>query len=269
MYDRLAQHPTVTRCRWLASAAPRNTEGALAGKFVVKNATTPEGEMASSASTIEIIVDGVRWTEVDSLAHAGPYDRVYVVEESGDGGATLHFGDGVRGAVPPVGSVLRADYRYGGGRAGNIGASALGVGAGFLLLILWRRCRRPDDVRGARGYAELLDEALAARARLVAAEGAGSADDPATRRSFSSGRHLGVHDLEQEQGYLRGRDRHRRPDRASQWLLIGSLLLASVAIRRCMRRQDNCGGQASKALTFEWSWTGDGQEMILPRCPPR
>ena len=52
--------------------------------------------------------------------------KVFVVDlESGE----MRFGDGLRGARPPLGATLRADYDYGVGRAGNVGpAHAINTG---------------------------------------------------------------------------------------------------------------------------------------------
>lgn len=65
------------------------------------------------------------WHEVKSLAAATPVQRCFAVQRDADGGATLLFGDGVNGAIPPRGSGLdqveiRAAYRVGGGAAGNV-----------------------------------------------------------------------------------------------------------------------------------------------------
>jgi predicted phage baseplate assembly protein len=50
---------------------------------------------------------------------------VFVVNlESGE----IRFGDGVHGARPPLGAILRADYDYGVGRAGNVGPGAINAG---------------------------------------------------------------------------------------------------------------------------------------------
>ncbi|GLZ78617.1 hypothetical protein Afil01_34240 [Actinorhabdospora filicis] len=65
------------------------------------------------------------WHEVKSLAAATPVQRCFAVQRDADGGVTLLFGDGVNGAIPPRGSgsdqvEIRADYRVGGGAAGNV-----------------------------------------------------------------------------------------------------------------------------------------------------
>jgi hypothetical protein len=90
------------------------------------------------ASTLEVRVDGVRWTEVASLHGSGPGDRVYVVRADADGKVTLTFGDGVTGARLPTGSEnVTATYRVGIGLAGVLPAERL-----TLLLT------RPLGVRG-------------------------------------------------------------------------------------------------------------------------
>ena len=89
-------------------------------------------------STLEVRVDGVRWTELASLHGSGPADRVYVVRADADGKVTLTFGDGVTGARLPTGSEnVSATYRVGIGLAGVLPADRL-----TLLLT------RPLGVRG-------------------------------------------------------------------------------------------------------------------------
>jgi hypothetical protein len=85
------------------------------------------------------------WSEIDDLMNAGPevpvldpklppgapppkggHAEVFAVDlESGE----IRFGDGFRGARPPLGAALRADYDYGVGRAGNVGRGAINTGA--------------------------------------------------------------------------------------------------------------------------------------------
>jgi hypothetical protein len=81
------------------------------------------------------------WTEIADLTDAGPeiptpdlrqppgappqYNpcvNVFMLNpESGE----VRFGDGLRGRRPPFGSVMRADYDYGEGPAGNVGAGSI------------------------------------------------------------------------------------------------------------------------------------------------
>ncbi|MFJ6620693.1 putative baseplate assembly protein [Kitasatospora sp. NPDC091335] len=85
-------------------------------------ADTPRG----ARSTLEIRVDGVRWTEVDSLAGRGADERVYVTGTATDGRTTVTFGDGVHGSRLPTGREnVRARYRIGIGEAGNVGAGRI------------------------------------------------------------------------------------------------------------------------------------------------
>ncbi len=81
------------------------------------------------------------WQEIDDLLSAGPevpvpdlrqppgvppvnnpLVKVFTVNaESGE----IRFGDGLRGARPPFGATLRADYAYDVGRGGNVGAGSI------------------------------------------------------------------------------------------------------------------------------------------------
>jgi hypothetical protein len=85
-------------------------------------AATPSG----CASTLRIWVNHVEWHEVESLATAGPDARVFTTTPSADGGVTVRFGDGTRGARLPSGAEnVRARYRAGIGAAGNVAANAI------------------------------------------------------------------------------------------------------------------------------------------------
>ncbi|MFK4226778.1 hypothetical protein [Streptomyces sp. NPDC019890] len=64
------------------------------------------------------------WTAVPDLAFSGPLDRVFTVDRAF---GALRFGDGLTGRIPRPdvsgpGTVLRAEYRLGGGPSGNGGA---------------------------------------------------------------------------------------------------------------------------------------------------
>jgi hypothetical protein len=81
------------------------------------------------------------WNEIDDLFAAGPEvpvpdlrlppgaqqqstapANVYLLDAAA---GELRFGDGARGARPPAGEILRADYDYGLGAAGNVGAGSI------------------------------------------------------------------------------------------------------------------------------------------------
>ena len=81
------------------------------------------------------------WTEIEDLASAGPevpvpdqrvppgvkpylnpITKVFALNaEAGE----LQFGDGMRGSRPPAGAIMRADYDYSAGAAGNVGAGSI------------------------------------------------------------------------------------------------------------------------------------------------
>jgi hypothetical protein len=69
-----------------------------------------------------------RWQEQETLAHSTPVDRHYIVQRDPTGAATVIFGDGINGMIPPAGSVttpvqILATYRVGGGSKGNVPAN--------------------------------------------------------------------------------------------------------------------------------------------------
>jgi hypothetical protein len=83
----------------------------------------------------------VEWTRVDDLYAAGPEVPVPDLRRSPGArqpaaananvftldaaSGIVRFGDGLHGRRPPAGAPIRADYAYGSGRAGNVGAGAI------------------------------------------------------------------------------------------------------------------------------------------------
>lgn len=65
------------------------------------------------------------WTLRDTLAFSQADQKDYALQIDQDDRATVLFGDGVFGAVPPSGSVVTASYRVGGGADGNVPAGAV------------------------------------------------------------------------------------------------------------------------------------------------
>jgi predicted phage baseplate assembly protein len=87
-----------------------------------------------SISSLEVRVDGVRWAEVDSLAHAAPDDQVYVVRHGDGASATIMFGDGRTGARPGSGrDNITATYRVGIGLVGHAAARQISLPLGLPL----------------------------------------------------------------------------------------------------------------------------------------
>jgi predicted phage baseplate assembly protein len=59
---------------------------------------------------------------VETLAASTPADRHFMVQRDVAGAATLLFGDGANGLVPPRAAPISATYRTGGGSVGNVPA---------------------------------------------------------------------------------------------------------------------------------------------------
>lgn len=87
---------------------------------------TPGSGAGGVASSLTVLVNGVRWNEVDSLYDRPPDDRVYVTRQDEEGATIVQFGDGRTGAPLPTGvSNVRAAYRYGAGLEGRVGEGSL------------------------------------------------------------------------------------------------------------------------------------------------
>jgi hypothetical protein len=80
-----------------------------------------------SAPELEVRVDGALWEEVESLLASGPADRHYTTSIDENDVATVAFGTGARGSVPPAGARVQARYRVGLGGDGNVGPDTLTV----------------------------------------------------------------------------------------------------------------------------------------------
>jgi hypothetical protein len=112
-----------------------------------QTATLSNTPVAEGSLRLTVTAQGktTEWKETDDLLSAGPEvpvpdsrlapgspavpdqpSEVFTLDpESGQ----IRFGDGLRGKRPPRGAVLRADYDYGVGAAGNVGAGSISTGA--------------------------------------------------------------------------------------------------------------------------------------------
>lgn len=105
--------------------------GAALQKFMLKqppltfvSAPTPDG----AASTLQVRVDDLAWTEADTLAGAGPNQHAFVTRTGDDDRVVLTFGNGEQGARVPSGiENVRATYRQGIGMAGNVRAGQVSL----------------------------------------------------------------------------------------------------------------------------------------------
>lgn len=83
---------------------------------------------AGARSSLEVRADGVAWHEVPNFFGQPPEARVFVTRLADDGKTTVRFGDGKTGAKPPGGPTnLRARYRKGIGRGGNVRAGQISL----------------------------------------------------------------------------------------------------------------------------------------------
>jgi uncharacterized phage protein gp47/JayE len=80
-----------------------------------------------SLPELQVKVDGVLWQLTDSFFDSGPFDPHYTVSIDENDVMTVQFGTGQRGAILPAGAEVKATYRVGLGRAGNVGPGTITV----------------------------------------------------------------------------------------------------------------------------------------------
>ena len=83
---------------------------------------------SGTESTLEVRVNDVLWHSSPAFYGVGGAEETYTVRHDDDGGATVQFGDGRRGARLPTGAEnVRARYRSGIGLDGEVGADTLSL----------------------------------------------------------------------------------------------------------------------------------------------
>ncbi|HZJ64910.1 MAG TPA: putative baseplate assembly protein [Kofleriaceae bacterium] len=80
-----------------------------------------------SLPELTVTVDGVPWVLTDSFFNSGPFDPHFTVTIDENDFMTVRFGTGQRGAVLPASAQVKAIYRVGLGRAGNVGPGTITV----------------------------------------------------------------------------------------------------------------------------------------------
>lgn len=128
---------TALHCELIAAELLTPASGALGQSLRIARppviAPTPDGldflfgVEASGGSTGKPLLTAAGktfelWREVPSFADSGPDDAVFTLDRAS---GTIQFGSGAAGAPLPAGRELRAWYRRGGGRAGNVAAGTL------------------------------------------------------------------------------------------------------------------------------------------------
>jgi hypothetical protein len=89
----------------------------------VPSSRSPQGE-----STLRVLINGMKWTEVKSLYGQQPTSQIYTVVQTDDGTTVVQFGDGITGARLPSGrGNLIATYRQGAGLEGRLKAGQLNI----------------------------------------------------------------------------------------------------------------------------------------------
>ena len=77
-------------------------------------------------TSLQVLVNRVKWNEVPSLFAAGPEDAAYITRIADDGTPTITFGDGRNGARLPTGRAnIVATYRQGSGVVGRVAEGQL------------------------------------------------------------------------------------------------------------------------------------------------
>lgn len=125
--------------------------GATSQRFALKQEPlthTAASTESGVESSLEVFVDGVRWSESPTLLGRGRRERTYVARRGRDGRFQVQFGDGESGAVLPTGfENVRARYRKGIGRAGAVKGEQLSLLLARPLGI--RSVRNPAAATGA------------------------------------------------------------------------------------------------------------------------
>jgi predicted phage baseplate assembly protein len=102
----------------LESTRPSEAERQAIVKAEGGNAITEQQDESGDIQHFKI-----RWHEVDDFDQSGPKDRHYTVDKRL---GVIAFGDGVHGMMPPPGGDnVRANYRFGGGKNGNVEAGKI------------------------------------------------------------------------------------------------------------------------------------------------
>jgi hypothetical protein len=79
------------------------------------------GRTPAQSPELEVWVDRVLWSQVDTFFASGPNDRVYVVREDDEGVSHVQFGDGMTGARLPSGRQnVKVRFRTGIGARGEL-----------------------------------------------------------------------------------------------------------------------------------------------------
>jgi hypothetical protein len=76
-------------------------------------------------NSIDIVINGVSYTQVQYLIDYNNFDAVFSATTNAAGTTFVTFGDNVSGRIPPNGAKIFATYRIGGGVEGNVSTNTI------------------------------------------------------------------------------------------------------------------------------------------------
>ncbi len=76
-------------------------------------------------NSIEVVINGVNYTQVQYLIDYNSFDPVFSATTNAAGTTFITFGDNVSGRIPPNGAKVYATYRVGGGIEGNVASNTV------------------------------------------------------------------------------------------------------------------------------------------------
>lgn len=106
----------------------------IAGELLAVSAGLPEQtyqllENQVVQGSVEVYVQNgatfEQWQEVAHLIDFGPNDPVFSVVSDANEFQFVVFGDGVSGTIPPLNSIIKTRYKFGGGASGNISTNLI------------------------------------------------------------------------------------------------------------------------------------------------
>ena len=163
--------PTIDRIRWdkrnLYAQVDATQGQTRSGEVVGSSDGEPSQDFTLSSTpvipgTIAVSVDGTAWTEVDDFLSSSSVDEHYTTSVDSDGLATVVFGDGTNGKIPPSGTNnITATYRFGAELDGNVGSESIIVNRTGLANV-----KRVSNPKPANGWIERRGASAADREKL-------------------------------------------------------------------------------------------------------
>jgi hypothetical protein len=106
--------------------------------------------------SISLSINSEIWEQVTSFGLSSGIDKHFIVDIGIDGIAYIRFGDGIRGAIPPINGLVEFSYRETLGSVGNIGANTITSDPG----ISWdfadyAEVNNDNPVTGGIGYEDI------------------------------------------------------------------------------------------------------------------